>query len=226
MTKLRIGVVGLGGIAQKAYLPIFSQAERWELVGGFSPTLSKAQAVCDSYRMQTFARLDELAQQCDALFVHSSTNTHFEVVRDLLQRGKHVYVDKPLAETIAQSEQLIALAEQQNCRLMVGFNRRFAPRYMQIKQQAHNVASIRMDKHRHQNIGPKDVRFTLLDDYLHVIDTALWMSGKDLKLKSGILHTNDVGQMIYAEHHFSAGQIQVTTSMHRAAGSQLSLIHI
>lgn len=158
MTKLRIGIVGLGGIAQKAYLPIFSQAERWELVGGFSPTLSKAQAVCDRYRMQAFARLDELAQQCDALFVHSSTNTHFEVVRDLLQRGKHVYVDKPLAETIAQAEQLIALAEQQNCRLMVGFNRRFAPRYMQIKQQAYNVASIRMDKHRHQNIGPKDVR--------------------------------------------------------------------
>lgn len=226
MTKLRIGIVGLGGIAQKAYLPIFSQAERWELVGGFSPTLSKAQAVCDRYRMQAFARLDELAQQCDALFVHSSTNTHFEVVRDLLQRGKHVYVDKPLAETIAQAEQLIALAEQQNCRLMVGFNRRFAPRYMQIKQQAYNVASIRMDKHRHQNIGPKDVRFTLLDDYLHVIDTALWMSGRDLKLKSGILHTNDVGQMIYAEHHFSAGQTQITTSMHRAAGSQREVMQV
>ena len=72
MTKLRIGIVGLGGIAQKAYLPIFSQAERWELVGGFSPTLSKAQAVCDRYRMQAFARLDELAQQCDCLLYTSN----------------------------------------------------------------------------------------------------------------------------------------------------------
>ena len=226
MTKLRIGVVGLGGIAQKAYLPILSQAERWQLVGGFSPTLAKAQGVCDSYRMTAFSRLDELAEQCDALFVHSSTNTHFDVVRELLQRGKHVYVDKPLAETLDQAEQLIALAEQKNCRLMVGFNRRFAPRYVQIKQQASDVAAIRMDKHRHQNIGPKDVRFTLLDDYLHVVDTALWMSGKNLTLKSGTLHTNDVGQMIYAEHHFSAGQTQVTTSMHRAAGSQREVMQV
>ncbi|TQI80832.1 virulence factor [Serratia fonticola] len=220
MSKLRIGVVGLGGIAQKAYLPLLSQAQDWQLIGGFSPNQQKAQPVCDSYRMACFSRLDSLAQQCDAVFVHSSTASHFQVVSELLERGVHVYVDKPLAETLEQSEQLLALAEKQGKALMVGFNRRFAPLYRQLKQQMQRPASIRMDKHRTDSVGPKDVRFTLLDDYLHVVDTALWLGGDSDRLLSGTLRANDAGEMLYAEHHFACGEAIVTTSMHRRAGSQ------
>lgn len=220
MSKLRIGVVGLGGIAQKAYLPILSQAADWTLVGGFSPNQQKAQPVCDSYRMTCFSRLDSLAQQCDAVFVHSSTASHFQVIEALLRLGVHVYVDKPLAETVEQGEQLIALAEKQGKTLMVGFNRRFAPLYRQLKQQMQQPASIRMDKHRADSVGPNGLRFTLLDDYLHVVDTALWLGGDAGKLLSGSLRATDAGELIYAEHHFACGETLVTTSMHRRAGSQ------
>ncbi|CAI1697538.1 Gfo/Idh/MocA family protein [Serratia proteamaculans] len=220
MSKLRIGVVGLGGIAQKAYLPILSQAADWTLVGGFSPNQQKAQPVCDSYRMACFSRLDSLAQQCDAVFVHSSTASHFQVIEELLRLGVHVYVDKPLAETVEQGEQLIALAEKQGKTLMVGFNRRFAPLYRQLKQQIQQPASIRMDKHRADSVGPNGLRFTLLDDYLHVVDTALWLGGDAGTLLSGSLRATDAGELIYAEHHFACGETLVTTSMHRRAGSQ------
>lgn len=220
MSKLRIGVVGLGGIAQKAYLPILSQAADWTLVGGFSPNQQKAQPVCDSYRMACFSRLDSLAQQCDAVFVHSSTASHFQVIEELLRLGVHVYVDKPLAETVEQGEQLIALAEKQGKTLMVGFNRRFAPLYRQLKQQMQQPASIRMDKHRADSVGPNGLRFTLLDDYLHVVDTALWLGGDAGTLLSGSLRATDAGELIYAEHHFACGETLVTTSMHRRAGSQ------
>ncbi len=220
MSKLRIGVVGLGGIAQKAYLPILSQAADWTLVGGFSPNQQKAQPVCDSYRMACFSRLDSLAQQCDAVFVHSSTASHFQVIEELLRLGVHVYVDKPLAETVEQGEQLIALAEKQGKTLMVGFNRRFAPLHRQLKQQMQQPASIRMDKHRADSVGPNGLRFTLLDDYLHVVDTALWLGGDAGTLLSGSLRATDAGELIYAEHHFACGETLVTTSMHRRAGSQ------
>ncbi|MGX1956763.1 Gfo/Idh/MocA family protein [Serratia proteamaculans] len=220
MSKLRIGVVGLGGIAQKAYLPILSQAADWTLVGGFSPNQQKAQPVCDSYRMTCFSRLDSLAQQCDAVFVHSSTASHFQVIEELLRLGVHVYVDKPLAETVEQGEQLIALAEKQSKTLMVGFNRRFAPLYRQLKQQMQQPASIRMDKHRADSVGPNGLRFTLLDDYLHVVDTALWLGGNAGTLLNGSLRATDAGELIYAEHHFACGETLVTTSMHRRAGSQ------
>ncbi|MBW7983337.1 Gfo/Idh/MocA family protein [Enterobacillus tribolii] len=226
MTQPRIGIVGLGSIAQKAYLPVLSHAGRWQLRGAFSPGQQKAAAVCAAYRITPFASLMALADECDALFVHSSTASHFEVVSALLRAGKHVYVDKPLAGTLAQAEQLVELAARRGLHLMVGFNRRFAPVYQQIKQQMSGPASIRMDKHRCDGIGPHDARFTLLDDYLHVIDTALWMSGETLELQSGGLRVNDAGQLIYAGHQFRAGACQVATSMHRAAGSQRETLQV
>ncbi|MEQ9886274.1 Gfo/Idh/MocA family protein [Pectobacterium zantedeschiae] len=216
----RIGVVGLGSIAQKAYLPILSQAERWELIGAFSPDRQKTQRICQHYRMTGFSALEELAAHCDAVFVHSSTASHFSVVSQLLAAGVDVYVDKPLAETLEQAEALVELAAQQQKILMVGFNRRFAPCYQQLKQRLDRPASLRMDKHRINGVGPHNVRFTLLDDYLHVVDTALWLAGGDAELIDGVLHANADGQLLYAEHHFQSGTCQVTTSMHRQAGSQ------
>lgn len=219
MSKLRIGVIGLGGIAQKAYLPVLSHAENWTLAGGFSPNQQKAQAVCDSYRMACFSRIDELASQCDAVFVHSSTASHFEVVGQLLAQGVHVYVDKPLAAELDQAEQLVEQANKAGKALMVGFNRRFAPLYRQLKDNMQDVASLRMDKHRTNSVGPNDLRFTLLDDYLHVVDTALWLAGGNATLESGLLQINEADQMLYGEHHFLCGETLVTTSMHRRAGT-------
>jgi virulence factor len=217
---LRIGIVGLGGIAQKVYLPLLCQAQEWRVAGAYSPNRQKARVICDSYRIDCFASLDALAQQCDAAFVHTSTASHFEVVSSLLNRGLHVYVDKPLADTLARAEQLVELAARRHCALMVGFNRRFAPLYLRLQQEMTQPSSIRMDKHRTDGIGPHDVRFTMLDDYLHVVDTTLWLAGGEPKYLSGTVQTNPAGQMLYAEHHFLQQQCCITTSMHRQAGSQ------
>lgn len=220
MAQLRIGMVGLGGIAQKAWLPVLSAASRWQLAGAFSPTRAKAQPVCDAYRIPYIGSLGELAARCDAVFVHSSTASHYAVVSELLKAGVHVCVDKPLAENLADAERLVELAARKKLTLMVGFNRRFAPRYRELKSRLVNAASLRMDKHRANSVGPQDLRFTLLDDYLHVVDTALWLAGGAAQLQGGILQTNDRGEMCYAEHHFTHQQTQMTTSMHRRAGSE------
>ncbi|MGK3140949.1 Gfo/Idh/MocA family protein [Pantoea sp. C2G6] len=218
--RLRIGMVGLGGIAQKAWLPVLSAATDWTLVGAFSPNQAKARPLCDSYRIRCFDSLDALAAACDAVFVHSSTASHFEVVRALLLAGKEVCVDKPLAETLEQAETLVALAEKRQRTLMVAFNRRFAPSYQQLRAEMSGIASLRIEKHRSDSVGPQDLRFTLLDDYLHVVDTALWLGGKRFHHVEGRIDTNEHGQMLYAEHHFSVDGLSITTSMHRRAGSQ------
>ncbi|MEX9253050.1 Gfo/Idh/MocA family protein [Pseudenterobacter timonensis] len=220
MTKLRIGVVGLGGIAQKAWLPVLGAATDWTLQGAWSPTREKALRICESWRIPYASSLLDLARECDAVFVHTSTATHYQVVSELLNAGVHVCVDKPLAENVADAERLIELAARKKLTLMVGFNRRFAPRYQALKTQLGDVASLRMDKHRTDSVGPNDLRFTLLDDYLHVVDTALWLGGGRAQLQSGTLQTNEQGEMIYAEHHFAVEHLQITTSMHRRAGSQ------
>jgi len=218
--KLRIGVVGLGGIAQKAWLPVLSAATDWTLQAAWSPTKEKAQRICERYRLPCADSLPQLAAQCDAVFVHTSTASHYAVVSELLNAGVHVCVDKPLAENLQDAERLIALAERKHLTLMVGFNRRFSPLYRELKDNMNAAFSLRMDKHRSNSVGPHDLRFTLLDDYLHVVDTALWLAGGEGALKSGTLQTTEQGEMLYAEHHFSHRQLQITTSMHRRAGSQ------
>ena len=220
MTVLRIGIVGLGGIAQKAWLPVLTQTADWQIAGAFSPDQQKARMICDSYRIPLFSSLEQLTDASDALFVHTSTASHYSIVRQILLAGKDVCVDKPLAATLAQAEQLTELAHRRGRKLMVAFNRRFAPRYMQLKLAAENLASLRMEKHRCDSVGPHDLFFTLLDDYLHVVDTALWLGGGKGQPESGTLLTNDVGEMLYAEHHFSRASLQITTSMHRRAGTQ------
>lgn len=220
MKKLRIGMVGLGAIAQKVYLPILSKTANWEFVGAFSPNQEKGNAICAAYRISYFDNLHSLAKQCDAIFVHSTTSSHFEIIKYLLNEGVHVYVDKPLTEHIHQSEILIELATQKNKKLMVGFNRRFAPFYQSLKQTITHLSSLRIEKHRCDSIGPKDTRFTLFDDYLHVIDTALWFAGSNAKLSSGSIIQTEKSELFYAEHHLKIENCWITTSMHRKAGSQ------
>lgn len=217
--KLRIGVVGLGGIAQKAWLPVLGAADGWTLQAAWSPGKEKALRICEGWRIPYADSLEQLAAQCDAVFVHTSTASHFEVVSRLLNAGVHVCVDKPLADKLNEAESLVELAVRRNLTLMVGFNRRFAPLYRELKTQMGSAASLRMDKHRSDSVG-HDLRFTLLDDYLHVVDTALWLAGGTARLSGGSLQTTAQGEMLYAEHHFSTPQLEVTTSMHRRAGSQ------
>lgn len=183
--KLRIGVVGLGSIAQRHGCRCWEQrmAGRYRRRGRRE---EKALRICETWRIPYADTLEQLAAQCDAVFVHTSTVSHYEVVSRLLNAGVHVCVDKPLADKLSDAETLVELAARRHLTLMVGFNRRFSPLYRELKAQLGNAASLRMDKHRSDSVG-HDLRFTLLDDYLHVVDTALWLAGDKARLNGGTL---------------------------------------
>ncbi|WP_335872275.1 Gfo/Idh/MocA family protein [Bacillus sp. 2205SS5-2] len=227
MIKPRIGMIGLGDIAQKAYLPILSKESNWSFAGAYSPNREKRKRICNQYRINDFSSLPALAQECDAVFVHSSTESHYEVVSELLTRGIDVYVDKPLAATISDAEKLVELSGKMGRKLMVGFNRRFAPMYVKLKEETKGVAWINIEKHRMDRIGPNSYHFTMLDDYLHVVDTARWLAGGELKLQTGILQTNEEKHLLYSRHYYQSGQgIPITTAMHRRAGTNLEQIEM
>ena len=227
MNKLRIGMVGLGGIAQKAYLPLLSKASDWTFAGAYSRGAEKRLAICGEYRIGSFDSLSQLAKSCDAVFVHSSTESHYEVVSTLLGLGKDVYVDKPLAATLEEAERLAELSARLNRKLMVGFNRRFAPLYVQAKQHSPQAAWIRIEKHRTNAVGPQTVDFTMLDDYLHLVDTARWLTDGGAALQHGAVRTNGQNQLLHAQHHYSAqGGYTVSTAMHRNAGTSLEQLEI
>lgn len=126
MAKIRIGVVGLWRHCPKSLAAGVKRRDRLTLQAAWSPGKEKALRVCESYRMPYADSLTALAAQCDAVFVHSSTASHYAVVSELLNAGVHVCVDKPLADKLDDAERLVALAARKNLTLMVGFNRRFS----------------------------------------------------------------------------------------------------
>ncbi|AVV43846.1 Gfo/Idh/MocA family oxidoreductase [Streptomyces sp. ID05-04B] len=167
---MKVGCIGLGDIAQKAYLPVLGALPGTELhLQTRTPaTLDRVAATLRVPREQRHRDLDSLlAAGLDAAFVHAPTAAHPEIVARLLEAGVATYVDKPLAYELADSERLVELAEERGTSLAVGFNRRFAPGYAQCADHPREL--ILMQKNR---IGlPEEPRIMVLDDFIHVVDT-------------------------------------------------------
>lgn len=169
---LKIGIIGLGDIALKAYLPVISTRHvEVHLCTRDEQRLVQTGA---QYRFSHLHRtIESLIQSgITGAFVHTATASHDAVVEQLLSHHIHVYVDKPIAYYHATSEKLMALARKNNRLLHVGFNRRFAPAY-QYARALQPVNMIVLQKNR--RALPGAVRTFVFDDFIHVIDTLLFL---------------------------------------------------
>ncbi|MFM9371135.1 Gfo/Idh/MocA family protein [Streptomyces sp. Da 82-17] len=191
---MKVGCIGLGDIAQKAYLPVLGALPDVELhLQTRTPaTLARVAAAHRVPAAQAHTDLDALlAQGLDAAFVHAPTVAHPDIVGRLLEAGVATYVDKPLAYELAESQRLVELAEERNVSLAVGFNRRLAPGYAQCAEHPREL--IVMQKNR---VGlPEDPRTLVLDDFIHVVDTLRFLVPGEVddvsvraRTRDGLLH--------------------------------------
>ncbi|MEV6200842.1 Gfo/Idh/MocA family oxidoreductase [Streptomyces sp. NPDC051771] len=191
---MKIGCIGLGDIAQKAYLPVLATLPGVELHLQ-TRTPATLDRVAETFHVPAARRhrdLDTLlAAGLDAAFVHASTAAHAEIAGRLLDAGVPTYVDKPLAYEYAESERIVELAEKRGVSLAVGFNRRLAPGYAQCLDHPREL--ILMQKNR---IGlPEDPRTFVLDDFIHVVDTLRFLLPGEAdhidvraRIRDGLLH--------------------------------------
>jgi virulence factor len=180
---MRVAVIGLGDIAQKAYLPVLTQLsngtdgkKNLELIF-CSRNANTLQHLSQQYRVKTcFQDYRQLNKSnVDAVMIHSSTHSHPEITRYFLQQRIATFVDKPLADNAADCEKLYELAAQNHTPLYLGFNRRFIPLYnqhlvgVQQNKPLKTLQSLRWEKNRH-NL-PADIRRFIFDDFIHCIDS-------------------------------------------------------
>lgn len=223
--SIKVGIIGLGKIAQSTYLPLLSTLKEVEIVGAYSPTKAKAKIICEQYQITYIKSLEEIVKTADALFVHSSTASHYEIISYILDQGKPVYVDKPLAETVEQSEELVEKATRKNLQLMVGFNRRYAPTYQLLKNNIKNPRFIHVEKHR-MALNNNTTAFTLLDDYIHTVDTLYWLSGENLEITTAFIKENQENQLELVHHAYNTERQVLQTTMDRVAGTMLEKITV
>ncbi|WP_040205267.1 Gfo/Idh/MocA family protein [Neobacillus jeddahensis] len=170
---LKIGVIGIGDIAQKAYLPVYSGLKDIEF-HLYTRNQEKLQAIGSQYRFEHLhTSLDSLLESgISAAFIHSATASHAEMIEQLLDRNIHVFVDKPITDQYDEAKRLVELAEQKGLLLMAGFNRRYAPFNQKLKEVA-NPNFIIVQKNR--NALPGEPRTFIYDDFIHVIDTMRYL---------------------------------------------------
>ncbi|MFC9330385.1 Gfo/Idh/MocA family protein [Kitasatospora sp. NPDC057015] len=169
---LPVAVIGLGDIAQKAYLPVLTALPGLDL-RLMTRDRAKLDRIGDAYRLDH--RYTDLGDLIDsgvrAAFVHAATDQHVPIVERLLTAGIDVYVDKPLDYTIAGARHLVDLAEKAGRSLMVGFNRRHAPSYVQAKERPRDL--IVLQKNR-EGLAEAP-RSLVYDDFIHVVDSLLFL---------------------------------------------------
>ncbi len=166
---LPVGVIGLGDIAQKAYLPVLTGLPGLDL-RLMTRDRAKLDRLGDTYRIDAAARFTDLGELIGsgirAAFVHAATDQHVPIVETLLTAGIDVYVDKPLAYDLEGARRLVELAEREGRSLMVGFNRRHAPGYVLAKEHARDLIVLQKNRESLAE-APRTMVF---DDYVHVVD--------------------------------------------------------
>ncbi|WP_280697885.1 Gfo/Idh/MocA family oxidoreductase [Kitasatospora sp. GP82] len=165
-----VGVIGLGDIAQKAYLPVLTALPGLDL-RLMTRDRAKLDRLGETYRIPAAHRFTDLGELIGsglrAAFVHAATDQHVPIVEQLLNAGVDVYVDKPLDHHLAGARHLVDLAERTGRSLMVGFNRRHAPGYLLAKERPRDL--ILLQKNREGL--PEAARTLVFDDFIHVVDT-------------------------------------------------------
>ncbi|NYE04037.1 virulence factor [Bacillus niacini] len=190
---MKLGIIGLGDIAKKAYLPVVSKLANVE-IHLFTRNTEILMEISNQYRFSnTHSSLSSIIESgIKGAFVHSSTESHESIVRQLLQNGIHVYVDKPITYHLETTKELVELAEEKGLILMTGFNRRFAPFYQTIAE-VNEPNMIILQKNRHAL--PGTIRSFVYDDFIHVIDTVRHLFKGEIE--DIIVHGRVRNEMLY-----------------------------
>lgn len=214
---MKIGVIGLGNIAQKAYLPVYSELRNEGTFILATRNKQTRELLQNRYGFKDVVETaDELINEgIEACFVHVATEAHVEIVDKLLKAGIHVCVDKPLSENLSEVQQLQTYAKENQLILMIAFNRRFAPFVEELKA-IENKNLIIIQKNRINS--PGNTGFMIYDLFLHVIDTAVYLLDSPIQqVQTKIIEKN--GELQRAFLHLETEETTAICSMDLLSGA-------
>ena len=168
---LKVGQIGAGHLG-KFHLNNWLTIEGVQLVGFCDTDDANAKAVAQKYQLQRFEEVEKLIDACDALDIVAPTSSHFELCELAIKKGRHVFVEKPLAHTMEEAKELVKLAKEPNIKFQVGHVERFNPAFLALKGQPLNPMFIEV--HRLAQFNPRGTDVSVrLDLMIHDIDIIL-----------------------------------------------------
>jgi predicted dehydrogenase len=209
---LKVGVLGAGHLG-KFHLNNWITIEGVTLVGFYDPDDAIAAAVTQKYNLPRYDNPEALMQACDAVDIVAPTTYHFQLCQAAIRLGKHVFVEKPLANTMEEARELVKLAYEANIKFQVGHVERFNPAFLALKGHALNPMFIEV--HRLAQFNPRGTDVSvILDLMIHDIDIILSIVNSNVNYISanGVAVMSDTPDIANVRIEFDNGCVANLTS--------------
>ena len=209
---LKVGVLGVGHLG-KFHLNNWKDIQGAKLVGFYDPNDANASAVSSKYQLKRFEDPQELIENCDAVDIVAPTTFHFELCEMALRKGRHVFVEKPLADNMDQARELVKLAREANVKFQVGHVERINTAFLALEGIELNPMFIEV--HRLAQFNPRGTEVSvILDLMIHDIDIILKIVKSDVKniSASGVAVMTDTPDLANVRIEFNNGCVANLTS--------------
>jgi len=183
-SNTRVGVIGVGALGYH-HVRILRDVPGTELVGFYETRPERASAVAQELGVRAYERLDELLDAVDAATIVVPTPAHYEVAKAALRRGKHLLIEKPIAATLEEADELLAIAKQSGAIVQTGHVERFNRAIRAALPHVENARFIESDRLAPFNPRGADVA-VVLDLMIHDIDLVRTLVGGHIKDVSAV----------------------------------------
>ena len=175
---LRIGVLGAGYLGS-IHLKLLKESSQYHLVGFYDPNVSKEKKIYQQYDCIQFTEIDKLIAAVDVVDIVTPTLSHYDMAVLALEKKRHIFIEKPIANSIEKAESIILLAEKNNCLGQVGHIERFNPSFIAVQKNIQNPMFIECHRLAEFNSRGTDVS-VVLDLMIHDIDIILSIVPSDI----------------------------------------------
>ncbi|MFZ2785038.1 MAG: Gfo/Idh/MocA family oxidoreductase [Sediminibacterium sp.] len=209
---LKVGVFGVGHLG-KFHLNNWKEIEGIKLVGFFDPNNDNAREVVEKYGLKRYMDEEKLMDACDVIDVITPTNQHFGICMQAIRKGKHVFVEKPITNTIQEGRTLMDMVREANVKVQVGHVERFNPAYLAVKDM--NLNPMFIEVHRLAQFNPRGTEVSvILDLMIHDIDIILSLVKSDVKsiAASGVAVMTETPDIANVRIEFNNGCVANLTS--------------
>ncbi len=210
---LKIGVLGAGHLGKIHIRLILELKDQYQLVGFYDPNEENAKKVAEEYNIKYYNNIDNLLNDTDCIDIVTPTLSHFDCASQAIKRSKHVFIEKPVTETVAEAKQLLSLAQEANVKVQVGHVERFNPAFSAAKKYLDRPMFI--ETHRLAQFNPRGTDVpVVLDLMIHDIDIILSVVKSDIKRisASGVAVVSDTPDIANARIEFDNGCVANLTA--------------
>lgn len=169
---IKVGIVGAGHLGKIHLRCLQELGEPFEVVGIYDIDSRVSAAAAETYKQKAFDTLDDLIAVADVVAVITPTATHYDIAAAAIRAGRHVFVEKPVTQTLAEAQSLLQLAEEQKVVVQVGHVERFNPAMLAVKHLT--LQPMFVEAHRLALFNPRGTDVpVVLDLMIHDIDIVL-----------------------------------------------------